>query len=135
MINATPRTMTLAMFRVVDALVAQGPMTAAEIAKAAHVSWHTAKGWCVPILVANGMIYRSDWRLIGYNYTPVYSAGVGDPAPRPTRTREARLEYLREWKIRTGWSDARKAERRLRRPPDRALAALLGMGQERRISG
>jgi hypothetical protein len=118
--------MTPAMFRIVAALCDHGPMTKHEIARRAFVAAVTFKNACKPVLVANGMIHQSGWRRYQYGFEPVYSAGIGETPPRPDAKRD-QGERCREWKQRTGYNEARKASRRLRRPQDRALAALLGM--------
>ena len=118
--------MTPAQQRVVTALAEHGAMTVKQIAGRAHVSFWTLKNHYIGALVAAGRIHQSGWHFYGFGHVPVYSAGVGETPPRPVRHVD-HSQHCKEWRERSGHTEAKKAERRLRRPPDRALAALLGL--------
>lgn len=104
-------------------------LTGREIAERAHVSFKYFQNQARHILIAAEAIHLADLR---HNtrgpFVPAYRAG---PEPEGLIVRKPakidQLERARTWKVRSGYNEARKAERRLRRPPDRALAALIGI--------
>lgn len=118
--------MTPAQFRIIEALCDHGPLTGQQIAEKARIAYHTFKNCYRNELIAAGMIHQSGWHFYGHGHVAVFSAGIGPTPPRPVRHVDHGAR-CREWKVRTGYSEAQKAARRLRRPPDRALAALLGL--------
>lgn len=106
---------------------ATGPMDAISISEAAHVSVNTFRNTYRRLLIRAGLIH-----IAGYLHgrqgrqRPTYLAGpqIGDPPIPPILDHRA---ATRDWRERTGYNEARKAHRRLARPPDIALAALLGL--------
>lgn len=103
------------------------PMDAISISEAAHVSANTFRNTYRRLLIRAGLIH-----IAGYLHgrqgrqRPTYLAGpqIGDPPIPPILDHRA---ATRDWKERTGYYEAIKARRRLARPPDMALAALLGL--------
>ena len=81
--------------------------------------------------MAADLIYQSGWR---HNrrgpFVPVYRYG---PAPDKYYARKPeklnQLERSRKWKEKSGYNEFRKAERRIAKPADPVLAALMGMGR------
>lgn len=118
------------MRRVVAVLEAsEKPLNGHQIAAAAHVAFNTFQNQYRHLLVAAGKIHLSGY---AHNtrgpFVPLYRAGhapVGLQVRKPRKIDQ--LARARNWKVRSGYNEARKAERRLRRPPDRVLAALMGL--------
>jgi hypothetical protein len=120
------------MRRVVAALEASAvPLNGHLIAAAAHVAFNTFQNQYRHILEAAKKIYLHSYdNNVRGPFVPLYMAG---PAPAGHRVRKPKkldqLARARNWKERSGYNAARKAARRLRRPPDRVLAALMGMAR------
>lgn len=103
------------------------PMDGRSIAKAAHVSFTTFANTYRHLLVRAGLI-----RVVGFVHNkqgrqaPTYLSGpqIGDPPVPPILDRKI---ATRAWKERTGYYEAEKAKRRMAKPPDFALAALMGL--------
>ena len=78
------------------------------------------------MLLRAELIHVAAWR---HNtrgpFVPLYMAGPGKEAPKPEKIDQ--LARARKWKERTGYNEFRKAQRRLARPRDTALAALLNI--------
>ena len=102
------------------------PIDGHTIAKRAHVSFLTWANTYRHLLIRAGLVHVAGWR---HNtrgpFVPLFGSGPGTQAERPEKI-DSRAR-ARDWKDRTGYNEARKAERRLRKPPDFALAALMGL--------
>lgn len=106
---------------------AAGPLDATSISEAAHVSVNTFSNSYRHLLIRAGLIH-----IAGYLHgrqgrqRPTYLSGpqIGEPPIPPKLDHKV---SVRAWKERTGYYEAEKARRRLARPPDFALAALMGI--------
>lgn len=101
------------------------PLTAKEIAALAHVSpWTFNNHYKVQLLREKSM-HVAGWEHYGYGWMPAYASGQGvtptKPKAPPPKVATAK------WKERTGYVDPRYAHRRLARPRDKVLAALMGI--------
>lgn len=118
----------LRIIRVVDA--ATEPMDGRQIAKLAHVSFLTFANQYRHVLLDAGLIHLAAWKR-NYRgpYVPAYMLGTRPAGvPEPVKPEKiTSVERSQKWKKETGYNEARKANRRLVRPPDFALAALLGL--------
>ena len=102
------------------------PMSGEEIAKRAHVGVRTFGNSYQQQLLASGLIHISGWRRSARGpYTPLFSFGPGEPAPKPQRLTDA--EICKRWKEKTGYDELRKLNRKLMRPTDALLAAQMGI--------
>lgn len=104
------------------------PLDGRTIAERAHVSFTTFANTYRHLLIRAGLIHIAGWRNnFRGPFVPMYAHGplIGDPPPLPHKIDQ--LQRSRDWKRRTGYSEAEKAKRRLARPPDTALAALMGL--------
>lgn len=110
--------------RRVRAVLSETAKSPAEIAKAAHVSEHTFANHYKEKLLADGDMHVGDWRWHGYGWSPLYVAGPGEAKRKPRAGTAA--EASKAWRERTGYAEYRKAQRRLAKPPDYAMAVLLG---------
>ena len=117
------------MRRIVEAVSGSvEPLDGHQIAARAHVAFNTFQNQYRHMLLSAGLIHVAGWK---HNtrgpFVPVY--GVG-PSAKTTPVKPQKIDHRarsRNWKDRTGYNEARKAHRRLARPPDMALAALLGL--------
>lgn len=109
---------------------ANEPLDGRQIADSACIAHDTFRNTYRHLLLHAEMIHVAAWR---HNtrgpFVPLYMAGPGKEAPKPEKIDQ--LARARAWKERTGYNAARKAERRLKNPPDRALAALLGINERK----
>lgn len=107
---------------------AKEPIDGKTVAKLAHVSFNTFAHTYRHLLVRAGLIHIAGWRNnFRGPFVPLYLSGplIGDPPQLPPK-----LDHkiaVRAWKARTGYYEAEKSKRRLARPPDTALAALMGL--------
>lgn len=107
---------------------AKDPIDGRTIASWAHVSFRTFANTYRHLLLRAELMHIAAYRNGPSGpFVPLYLAGplIGDPPPLPDK-KPAKLT-AREWKERTGYYEAEKAKRRLARPPDTALAALMGL--------
>ncbi|MDE2440164.1 MAG: hypothetical protein KGP14_03995 [Betaproteobacteria bacterium] len=118
------------MRRVVAVLeAAEAPLNGHQIAERAHIAFNTFQNQYRQVLATEGKIH-----LAGYEHNtrgpfmPTYRAGPAPAGFVPRKPRKITSSARsKDWKLRTGYNEARKAERRRCRPPDRALAALMGI--------
>jgi hypothetical protein len=106
-------------------LNATTPMTCQEISKAAHISQHLFRNHYVTLL--SNEIRVASWRKYQYGWQHEYAAGPGITPPRPKSPPPKVATSA--WKERTGYVDPRWAHRRLAKPRDSVLAALLGISK------
>lgn len=111
--------------RRVRAVLSETPRSPADIAKAAFVSEHTFTNHYKAKLLADGDMHIGDWRWHGYGWAPLYVAGPGEAKVKPRAGSAAAAS--KAWRERTGYGEFRKAQRRLAKPPDYAMAALIGI--------
>lgn len=103
------------------------PIDGRSIAEAAHVSFNTFAHTYRHLLIRADLIHISAWRNNSRGpFVPMYSAGPALAVPVPPQKMDHRIA-ARAWKEHTGYYEAEKAKRRLARPPDPVLAALLGL--------
>lgn len=108
--------------------VAAEPLDGYKIADLAHVAFNTFQNQYRHMLVAAGLVHVAGWK---HNtrgpFVPLYAAGplVGDPPALPKKIDASTRS--KAWKERTGYNERYKAQRRLERPPDPVMAALLGL--------
>lgn len=98
------------------------------IAERAHVSFTTFANTYRHLLIRANLIHVAGWRNnFRGPFLPLYGHGplVGDPPPLPQKV--DLKQRAKEWKERTGYLEAKKAQRRFARPPDPILAALMGL--------
>lgn len=105
------------------------PVDDEYIAKHAFVGRRTFGCNYRTVLIAAGKIHVAEYRRVRTGpFTAFYLPG---PAPEgfvPPRPENAKtVETQRAWRERSGYYEKIKAERRLRRPPEPAMAALLGL--------
>ncbi len=104
------------------------PMDGRTIADKACIAFLTFTNTYRHLLLRANLMHISGWK---HNtrgpFVPLYSKGplVGDIPEKPKNI-ESKVR-ARAWKERTGYYEAEKAKRRLARPPDPALAALMGL--------
>ena len=102
------------------------PLHGDTIADRAFISRRTFCNSYYRVLLDAKLIHVGEWlRNTRGPYIPLYSIGPGPDAPRPVPLTDA--EVSRRWKARTGYGEACKAQRRMVRPADPVLAALLGI--------
>ena len=104
------------------------PLDGRTIAERAHVSFTTYANTYRHLLIRAGLIHIAGWRNnVRGPFVPLYRGGplVGDPPIEPHK--RDKKAGARDWKARTGYHEAEKAKRRRARPPDTALAALMGL--------
>lgn len=104
------------------------PLDGHTIAERAHVAFLTFTNTYRHLLLRANLMHISGWRRNTRGpFVPLYSKGslVGEEPARPEKI-ESKVR-ARAWKARTGYYEAEKAKRRLAKPPDYALAALLGL--------
>ena len=121
-----PETVTCQRIRAF--LKAHPGSTFREIAAGAFVSIAQVRMKCVPLLMRENLIHVSNLRPTKGRALREYSDGplLGEPV-RPLCNRERLNRMRREWRQASGFYEARKAARRLVNPPDRVLAALMGL--------
>ncbi len=106
---------------------AKEPLDGRAIAKAAHVSFTTFSATYRHLLIRAGLIHVATWRNNWRGpFVPLYAAGPQISEPVPIEKIDHKIA-TREWKERTGYYEAEKAKRRMAKPPDFALAALMGL--------
>jgi hypothetical protein len=105
--------------------IATKPMTAEEIAGLAHVAAHTFNNHYKRKLIAEGAMHVAGWTPYQYGQMHTYAAGPGEKPERP-KAPPPQVAVAR-WKERTGYVDPRYAHRRLAKPRDKVLAALIGL--------
>jgi hypothetical protein len=111
--------------RAVLAALGATPMTAQRIAELAHVSVWTFRNHYKRILLDDNTMHVADWEHYGFGFTHRYASGPGKTPPRPVAPPPK--VATAKWKERTGYVDPRYAHRRLARPRDKVLAALMGI--------
>jgi len=104
---------------------AKEPLSGQAIADLAHVSVYTFNNHYKAKLLREKSIHVAAWEGYGFGFMPQYAAGQGE-APKKPKAPPPKVATAR-WKERTGYVDPRYAHRRLARPRDRALAALMGI--------
>lgn len=103
------------------------PIDGRAIAEAAHISFKTFANTYRHLLIRADMIHVAGWRNNWRGpFVPLYLAGPAVAIAVPPPKVDHKIA-TRAWKERTGYYEAEKAKRRLSRPPDPALAALLGL--------
>lgn len=116
------------MQRIIAALQKGGPMSDEKLCELACVGINTFRCDYRRTLIEEKLIHVCEYRRnVQGPYVPIYAAGerVG-PAPRkPTPLTQA--QRCRNWRVSSGYDEARKAGRRLAKPElaDPVLAALL----------
>lgn len=115
------------MQRVLRVLVAADePIDGHQIADLACIAFNTFQNGYRHLLMGESKIHIAGWRHNSRGpFVPLYRAGPGVAPPKPEKIDQ--LARSRNWKHRTGYNEARKAQRRLARPKDQVLAALLGL--------
>ncbi|MEK7093682.1 MAG: hypothetical protein AAB927_04345 [Patescibacteria group bacterium] len=107
---------------------ATSPVDDETIATRACVGLQTFTGTYRHLLLRAGKIHIADLQpnRVG-PAKPLYAPGplVGDPPVKPPR--KPAVIAQRDWRERTAYYESIKARTRLARPPDPALAALLGL--------
>lgn len=118
------------MRRIVAAIAtAPGPVDCYWIAAHAFVGRRTFLCNYRPVLIEAGKLHIAEYRRVAIG--PFRAFYLPGPAPegfvahRPKN--KPQVEAQREWRERTAYFEKVKAERRLKRPPDPAMAALLGL--------
>ena len=112
--------------RVRDVLAkATGPLSAQDIAALAHVSAWTFNNHYKAGLLREKAMHVAGWERYGYGWMPQYAKGIG-VTPKKPKAPPPKVATAK-WKERTGYVDPRYAHRRLARPRDRALSALMGI--------
>lgn len=102
------------------------PTSAAAIARLAGVKESTMRKHYQKVLVDAEQMHVGDWQHSARGpFTALYLPGPGAPAPKPPRITDA--ETSRRWKAKTGYDELRVAARKLRKPNDPVLAALMGL--------
>lgn len=116
------------MRRIVD-VVSQTPgLDGRQIAEAACCTFNYFMNQGRWVLIDAGEIHISGYRNNSRGpFVPLYDIGPakGEPPAKPEKIDQ--LARARAWKVLSGYYEAEKAKRRLRRP-DPVLRALLGMG-------
>lgn len=103
------------------------PIDGRSIAEAAHVSFKTFANTYRHLLIRAEMIHIAGWRNNWRGpFIPLYLPGPALAVAVPPPKLDHKIA-TRAWKERTGYYEAEKAKRRLARPPDPTLAALLGL--------
>ena len=112
--------------RVRDVLAkATGPLSAQDIAALAHVSSWTFNNHYKAGLLREKAMHVAGWERYGYGWMPQYAKGIG-VTPKKPKAPHPRVS-TKLWRDRTGYNEARKSQRRMARPRDPILAALLGI--------
>lgn len=101
------------------------PMTARKLCEAAHISINTWQNHYRAHLVARKEIHVAGWERHQFGWAPQYAAGQGE-TPKKPKAAPPKVATAK-WKERTGYVDPRYAHRRLARPRDKVLAALMGL--------
>lgn len=116
-----------AMRRIKETLShARKPLDGETIARRSYVGVRTFGNGYQQLLIEAGLIHVAEWRRSARGpFTPLFSFGPGEPAPKPPRLTDA--EVSKRWKEKTGYDELRKLGRQLARPHDRMLAALMGV--------
>jgi hypothetical protein len=105
---------------------ARAPIDAETIAERAHIGVRTFTGTYQQLLLPAGLIHIADWRRnVRGPAIPLFAAGTGVTPPKPGALSDA--EVSRRWKERTGYNELRNLNRKLVRPVDPILAALMGL--------
>lgn len=113
--------------RCLDVLrVATEPLHGDTIADRAFIGRRTFCNGYYRVLLDAKQIHVAQWlRNVSGPYIPLYSIGPGPSVQKPKALTDAQV--ARRWKERTGYEAMRKAQRRVARPTDTALAALMGI--------
>lgn len=116
--------------RCLDVLrVATEPLHGDTIADRAFIGRRTFCNGYYRVLLDAKEIHVAQWlRNVSGPYIPLYSVGPGPSVQKPKRLTDAQVS--RRWKERTGYDAMRNAQRRLARPADSALTALLGIASK-----
>lgn len=104
---------------------ATAPLSSRALIEIAHVSYAAWSNHYRPYLLKHGEIHVSAWDRYQWGWAPAYSAGKGVTPRKPKAPPKKVATAL--WKERTGYVDPRDLHRRLAKPKDPALAALLGL--------
>lgn len=104
---------------------AASPLSAQDIAALAHVSSWTFNNHYKAGLLRERAMHVAGWERYGYGWMPQYAKGMGETPVKP-KAPPPKVSTAK-WKERTGYVDPRYAHRRLARPRDKALAALMGI--------
>ena len=105
------------------------PLDGRQIADQAHISFRTFQNGYRHALIRAGLMHIAEFRNnpVRGPFVPAYRAGPGPkkaPAKPPKITSASRSQ---RWKFETGYNEKRKADRRLVRPADPIMAALLSL--------
>ncbi len=109
---------------------AREPIDARTIAKRAFVGYRTFQATYRHLLLRADLIHVAGYRrrevwtgthIALYAHGPLIGEPPEKPAPKPA------IISQRAWRERTGYYESIKAKNRLAKPPDFALAALLGL--------
>ena len=116
--------------RCLDVLrTATEPLHGDTIADRAFISRRTFCNSYYKVLLDAKQIHVAQWlRNVSGPYIPLYSAGPGPSVQKPKALTDAKVS--KRWKEKTGYEVMRKAQRRLARPADTALTALLGIASK-----
>lgn len=106
-------------------LKATKPLTAKEVAARAHISVWTFRNHYKQQLLSEQAMHVAGWEYYGYGWTQQYAKGQGE-TPKKPKAPPPKVAVAK-WKERTGYVDPRYAHRRLARPRDGVLAALMGL--------
>lgn len=101
------------------------PLSAHEIAARAHVSVWTFLNHYKAKLLREKKMHVAGWEHYGYGFMPQYAKGMGETPTKPKAPPPK--VAVATWKKRTGYVDPRYAHRRLARPRDGVLVALMGL--------
>lgn len=105
---------------------ARAPLDGETIASRAYVGVRTFTNSYQQLLIEAGLIHIAAWRRSARGpFTPLFSFGPGEQAKKPPRLTDA--EVSKRWKEKTGYDELRKLNRKLMRPADAMLAALMGL--------
>lgn len=107
---------------------AREPIDGKTLSARAFVGERTFSASYQQLLISAGLMHVAEYRrnVIGPPI-PLFAHGplVGDPPVKPERFSDA--EVCRRWKEKTGYDERRKLDRKLVRPVDPILAALMGL--------
>lgn len=110
---------------------AEEALSGHEIAKLAHIAFNTWQNTIRGVLGDAGLVHVAEWR---HNhrgpFVPAYRIGklVGKAPVKPQKIDQ--LARSRNWKVRSGYNEIRKAERKMAKVAQApsVMAALLGIG-------
>lgn len=106
-------------------VASRAPHSAKTIADLAHVSVWTFNNHYKAHLLQEKAMHVAGWEDYGFGFMPQYAAGQGE-TPKKPKAAPPKVATA-QWKERTGYVDPRYSHRRLARPRDKVLAALMGI--------